>query len=286
MPRLELRPELKQYHDRLCAPLTPLLVGMTETGVLADPDFIRAECGRLDALATDLAARHQALYGVSIDETAAQARWLWGTLRLKPLPGKVKHLGARWVPSLDADHLDDLRARHAHNPRIADSLALIASYRRANSLRSKLRGLLRRVEHDGRIHTSLVDRQATGRISSSKPNLQQVARPKTIAGQLFTCRNALIATPGYSLVAMDLAQADVRVLAHAVASFPLSAKRHLRILRERRYDALCRLDPKFRELYGEIEPHRNPQYRRPKRQATTPQVRPRSGQRPGTGIPG
>ena len=244
-------------------PLTPLLVKMTERGMLADARFIREETGRLDDLAAELARRHLEIYGRPIEDNASVARWLWGTLRLRALPGKYKRQGGRRVPSLDADHLDGLRDRHAHDPRISGSLDLIVKHRRATSLSSKLGGLLRHVGADGRVHTSLVDRQATGRISSSKPNLQQVAKTQEIAGVRtpFRPRNALVATPGFELVAMDLAQADIRVLADAVARFPLPTRKHLAKLRKDRLAELVKVDPNFGALYSMIPKCRNPQYR-------------------------
>ena len=244
-------------------PLTPLLVKMTERGMLADPRFIREETGRLDDLAAELAQQHLQTYGRPIYDNASVARWLWGTLKLRALPGKFKRQGGRWVPSLDADHLDGLRDRHANDPRISGSLDLIAKYRRATSLSSKLGGLLRHVGADGRVHTSLVDRQATGRISSSNPNLQQVAKTQEIAGVQapFRPRNALVATPGFELVAMDLAQADIRVLADAVARFPLTTRKHLAKLWKDRLAELVKVDPNFGALYAMIPKCRNPQYR-------------------------
>ena len=186
-----------------------------------------------------------------------------GDSEASALPGKYKRQGGRRVPSLDADHLDSLRDRHAHDPRISGSLDLIVKYRRATSLSSKLGGLLRHVGADGRVHTSLVDRQATGRISSSKPNLQQVAKTQEIAGVQppFRPRNALVATWGFELVAMDLAQADIRVLADAVARFPLTTRKHLAKLLKDRLAELVKPDPNFGALYSMIPKCRNPQYR-------------------------
>ena len=263
LDRLNQRPRLLDYHDRLCAPLTPLLVKMTERGMLADPRFIREETDRLNDLAARLAQQHLQTYGHPIHDNGSVARWLWGTLKLRALPGKFKRQGGRWVPSLDADHLDGLRDRHANDPRVSGSLDLIAEHRRATSLSSKLGGLLRHVGADGRVHTSLVDRQATGRISSSKPNLQQVAKTQEIAGVQapFRPRNALIATPGFELVAMDLAQADIRVLADAAARFPLTTRKHLAKLRKDRLTELVKVDPTFGALHAMIPKCRNPQYR-------------------------
>ena len=182
------------------------------------------KCGRLDALRATLEAHHVAAFGAAIASNADTARWLWGALRLRPLPGNRVRQGGRRVPSLKAAHLQELAALHRANATVASSLATIAAHRRVLDLRDKLGGLAKGVGVDGRIHTSLVDRQATGRISASKPNLQAIARKQAIAGvagvETFTPRNVLVASPGFELVTVDLAQADIRVLAHAAAAVP------------------------------------------------------------------
>ena len=202
------------------------------------------------------------IYGRPIDDNAAVARWLWGTLRLRALPGKFKRQGGRWVPSLDADHLDGLRDRHAHDPRVSGSLDLISAHRRATSLSSKLGGLLRHVGADGRVHTSLVDRQATGRISSSKPNLQQVAKAQEIARG-----------PAVPASERPHRHAGIRAGGHGPgpgghpragrcrSAVPADDPEHLAKLRKDRLAKLATLDPNFPSLYSMIKQCRNPQYR-------------------------
>jgi DNA polymerase I-like protein with 3'-5' exonuclease and polymerase domains len=277
--RLAGRPRLLLYHDALAAPLTPLLVAMGARGVAADAAFIRAECARLDALAAELAARHEAAHGVALGGDAEAARWLWGTLGLQPLPGAWKRQGGRHVPSLEAEHLAGLLRRHAHDPRVAGSLELVIEHRRARQFASRLGALLPHVGPDGRIHTTLVDRQATGRISSGDPGLQQLARPVAIAGRrpLFIPRSALVAAPGCELVAMDLAQADIRVLAHHVASARRRARAHLARLRECRLFLLACVDPAFPALHAARRLHRNPAYRGGRRPPGAPDYDPRAG---------
>ena len=70
-----------------------------------------------------------------------------------------------------------------------------------------VKGLKRNIEKDGRIHTSFnLHGTATGRLSSSGPNLQNIPRDKTI-------KNIFSATPGYNLTQADYSQAELRVLA-------------------------------------------------------------------------
>ena len=263
--RLADNPQLKAYYDRLGAPLTPLLVTMTEHGIRADLEGIHAEIGRLDVIRQAIEARHVAAYGAPIVSDTDTARWLWGALRLKPLPGNRVRRGGRWVPSLKAAHLRDLAQQHRGNPVVAGSLTLIISHRQVLDLRAKVGGLAKEVGSDGRIHTSLVDRQATGRITSTRPNLQALGKETRVEGfgPTFRPRNALVASPGGTLVAFDLAQADIRVLAHATATFPRNHQDHLANLRRRRLDRLDRADPRFATLHALIPSHKNPQYRPP-----------------------
>ena len=279
--RLDSNPGLRAYYDRLCAPLTPLLVSMTEHGIAADTAHIHAEIGRLDSVRRTLEAHHVAAYGAAIDTNAATARWLWGALRLRPLPGNKVRQGGRWVPSLKAAHLKELAALHRGNPVVAGSLAVISAHRRALDLQAKLGGLAKAVGSDGRIHSSLVDRQATGRVTSSGPNLQALARETWVGDALpsFRLRNALVASPDCVLVAFDLAQADIRVIAHAVATFPYAHQDHVADLRRRRYYALCRADPRFGALYALLPRLRNPQY-----QPVKPERKPEFDPKLGSGL--
>jgi hypothetical protein len=71
-------------------------------------------------------------------------------------------------------------------------------------------------------------------------------------------RNLLMASEGYSLVSFDIKHADVRVMAHAVASFPRSAWEHLQMLRDQRQAELA---PHIGLHLAQLKAHRNPQYK-------------------------
>src|SRR5262249_17380630 len=122
---------------------------------------------------------------------------------------------------------------------VDDSLHLIQEYRKAASLLVRLRSLGGYVDRTtGRIHSTFDDKQASGRLSSTYPNLQQLARERTIDGEAIRCRNALQASAGCELVAFDIAQADIRVLASAIENFPRSSDEHLAWLRRQRRERL------------------------------------------------
>ena len=260
-PRLE--PAGQRYYCQLVAPLIPALLGMTEVGVTADARFIDEESDRIEQLMQRLSEEHRRTYGVAMGMDQEQlGRWLFGTLGLPVL--KHGRRGTRWVPSLDAEALRRLEAFN-EDPHTAGSLRLIRDYRKAASLMVRLRSLAKYVDAGtGRIHSTFDDRQATGRLSSTYPNLQQLAKKRELAktesdpGVEIRSRNALIATQGYELAVFDIGQADIPVLASMVENFPVSAKAHLANLRKKR---LANLGPTIQKLRQKLHKYRNPTFR-------------------------
>ena len=245
------------YYRRVVAPLIPLMLAMSEAGVVADAAFIREESNHLQRIMGQLSAEHFKEYGVALGMDHAQmGRWLFTTLGLPVL--KHGRRGTRWVPSLDTEALSRLVAFN-DDPRVAGSLRLIREYRQAAGLMVRLQALVKHIDlGTGRIHSTFDDRQATGRLSSTYPNLQQLAKKKEFASVKIRSRNALVASPGYELAVFDIAQADIRVLASAVENFPVSAKKHLANLRKRR---LARLGPTIQKLCQGLDKYRNPSFR-------------------------
>ena len=139
---------------------------------------------------------------------------------------------------LDSETLNNL-ASVAPTAEIRDSLELIRDYRRFASLKMRLATYAAAINpSDGRIHSSFDNRQSTGRISSSEPNLQQLAKVKTIRGITVVTRNLLVATPGYVLTAADTQQSDPRVLADVIARCPYSTNALVRMLQRQRAERL------------------------------------------------
>ena len=246
----------RAYYRAVVAPLIPVLLGMTEEGVAADPGFIRTTGDRLEALLGRLSDDHRREHGVDLGmDQAAISRWLFTTLGLPVL--KHGRRGTRWIPSLDAESIRRLEIFN-EDPHVARSLRLIREYRQASGLMVRLRSLLKHVEPaTGRIHSSFDDRQATGRLSSTYPNLQQLAKKKEVAGVEVRSRNSLVASPGHELAVFDVAQADIRVLASVVENFPSSAGAHLARLRRQR---LAKLGPKVAALHGRLRAYLNPSH--------------------------
>ena len=108
--------------------------------------------------------------------------------------------------STNADVLEKLRDKH---PIIGE----ILEYRMLTKLKSTYAdGLLKVIAPDGRIHTNFqMTVTATGRLSSTEPNLQNIPVRKKLGAQI---RKMFVASPGKVLVDADYSQIELRLLAH------------------------------------------------------------------------
>ena len=108
--------------------------------------------------------------------------------------------------STNADVLEKLRGKHP-------IIELILDYRMLTKLKSTYAdGLLKLIEKDGRIRTNFqMTVTATGRLSSTEPNLQNIPIRKELGGQI---RKMFIASKGKVLVDADYSQIELRLLAH------------------------------------------------------------------------
>ena len=89
----------------------------------------------------------------------------------------------------------------------------VLEYRMLTKLKSTYAdGLLKVISEDGRIHTNFqMTVTATGRLSSTEPNLQNIPVRKKLGAQI---RNMFVAAPGMMLVDADYSQIELRLLAH------------------------------------------------------------------------
>jgi len=184
-------------------PLIPILAGMEEKGVLIDDGLLRAMSMELQQLLEISADKIYRLAGerFNIQSPKQLQHILFDKLRLAK--GKKTKEGY----STDVDVLSSL-ARHHELP------AEILAYRSISKLKSTYIDALPVLVHPqtGRVHTSYNQAvTATGRLSSSNPNLQNIPI-RTVEGKRI--RQAFIAPAGSRLVSADYSQIELRVLAH------------------------------------------------------------------------
>jgi DNA polymerase-1 len=203
-PQLEAIPRLKALYESIEQPLVPVLYRMERTGVLVDRELLRKQSAELAARMLELQAEAHAEAGgvFNVDSPRQLQEILFGKLAI-PVIRKTP----TGQPSTAEDVLEELAATYAL-PK------LILAYRGVAKLKSTYTDKLpEQIDpQTGRIHTSYHQAvAATGRLSSSDPNLQNIPI-RTPEGRRI--RQAFIAPPGCSLVAADYSQIELRIMAH------------------------------------------------------------------------
>ena len=201
--RLDKDDELQQLFSEMEMPLSRLLAEMELHGVMLDASRLDAMNGgiveQLQTIEEDV--RQQAGWDVNINSPKQLQRLLFEQLGLTT--GRKTKTGF----STDSDVLADLAVEHP----IA---AQIDEYRTLSKLKNTyidtLPGLIN--PRTGRVHTSYNQAvTATGRLSSSDPNLQNIPIRTELGRQI---REAFVAPPGRVLLSADYSQVELRVLAH------------------------------------------------------------------------
>ncbi len=184
-------------------PLVPVLVHMERNGVALDRDRLRDMSHRLgeQLIKLELEIYNSVGHQFNINSPQQLSAVLFDELKLSTARrGK----SAR---STDASVLEELRGVHP-------VIGPIVDYRQLSKLKSTYIDALPALINPktGRVHTSFNQtRTATGRLSSSDPNLQNIPIRGELGKQV---RQAFIAPPGCRLLAGDYSQIDLRVLAH------------------------------------------------------------------------
>ena len=204
--RETLEPKLREleleplYYD-VELPLCAVLARMEQRGFLIDRAAL-AQFG--ETLQTSITQLEQQIYAAAgapfnINSPKQLGKVLFEDMHLPH--GKKTKTG--W--STNADVLDKLRGV----PIVADVL----QYRQYAKLKSTYAdGLLKAVSPDGRIRTSFqMTVTATGRLSSTEPNLQNIPTRTELGSQM---RRMFVAAPGNVLVDADYSQIELRLLAH------------------------------------------------------------------------
>ena len=215
MPELE-KAGLADLMQHLELPLVPVLAQMQKRGICLDLNafevFLKEVQAELETLTAEIYL--QAGEEFNIRSSQQLQHILFDRLEL-PKAGKTK--GGALSTSQEA--LEKLAGKH-------EIIDTILEFRKLEKIRSTyLEPFPQLVDETGRIHTSFNQMAtATGRLSSSNPNLQNIP----VRGQLGSrMRSCFVASPGKLLISADYSQIELRVLAH-LSQDPalLSAFRH------------------------------------------------------------
>lgn len=196
--------ELRRTYEEIDLPLVPVLLRMEDAGVCIDSQKLRDMSSRLAIEMERLAERIYELSGnrFNINSPKQLGDVLFNKMQLpKPLKyGKGK------VVSTAQDVLEEL-AEHHEAPR------LVLEYRQLAKLRSNYTEQLPLLaDADGRVHTTFNQvGTATGRLSSTNPNLQNIPVRTELGREI---RAAFIAAPGNVIMSADYSQIELRLMAH------------------------------------------------------------------------
>ena len=184
-------------------PLIPVLARMEHTGILVDRDYLDKLNSDFGQKVISLEQTIQQLAGeeFKVNSNLQLQRILFDKLAL-PKTRKIKT-----GYSTDAAELEKLADRH---PIVASLLEYREVSKLKNGFSEMLLGLID--PKTGRIHTTYEQTTAaTGRLSSTAPNLQNIPIRADLGRQI---RRAFIAPPGQVLLSADYSQIELRVLAH------------------------------------------------------------------------
>lgn len=203
-PLLESEPKLRRVYEDIEIPLVPVLAGMEQRGVLIDVPNLRLQSQQLGKRMFDL--QQQAWQAAGHDFNLDSPKQLQSVLFDElGLPAKLRTPTGQ--PSTNEEALEAIADEHPL-PR------LILDYRGLAKLRSTYTDKLAEIVNPrtGRVHTSYHQGAvATGRVSSSDPNLQNIP-VRTEEGRRI--RQAFIAPDGWVVMAADYSQIELRIMAH------------------------------------------------------------------------
>jgi DNA polymerase-1 len=196
---------LDEVYDRLERPLVPVLVAIEQAGVRIDAAVLGQQAARLDAELESRAARIYEMAGEPFNINSP--RQLGDVLFTKLKLPALKRTGKTRTASTAQDVLEELALVH-------DLPREVLEWRALQKLKGTYIDALPQLVNPatGRVHTSFSQTTAaTGRLSSSEPNLQNVPIRTEVGREI---RRAFVADPGSLLISADYSQIELRVLAH------------------------------------------------------------------------
>jgi len=197
--------QLASVYEKIDLPLAPVLADMERVGIRVDPKELGKMSQAMEKEVRRLEKEIWKLAGLefNVNSPSQLAEILYDKLNLQPSArrGKAK------ARSTAADILEELSAKHPLPGKIIE-------YREVAKLKSTYVDALPKLIHSatGRLHTSFSQTgTATGRLSSSDPNLQNIPIRTELGRQI---RAAFVAEKGKILLSADYSQIELRIMAH------------------------------------------------------------------------
>jgi DNA polymerase-1 len=196
---------LRRLYDEIELPLTRVLARMERTGIRIDGTELKRLSVLMESQISGLTAEIHALAGKPFNISSPQqlGKVLFEDLNL---PAPVKYGKGKTI-STAADVLDELAAEH-------EIVRKVLEYRQLTKLKGTYVDALPALidPATGRLHTSFNQAgAATGRLSSSNPNLQNIPIRTSLGREI---RAAFVPRDGWKLLVADYSQIELRLLAH------------------------------------------------------------------------
>ncbi len=193
---------LTELFENVELPLCPVLARMEREGMLVDEQALLTFGNNLTDSLNALTEEIHALAGVKFNINSPKQLGEVLFERLGLPAWKKNNRGY----STNADVMEKLRHRHP-------IVGKVLEYRELSKLKSTyVEGLYKVIDPDGRVRTSFqMTVTATGRLSSTEPNLQNIPVRRELGGEI---RRMFVAPAGRVLVDADYSQIELRILAH------------------------------------------------------------------------
>jgi DNA polymerase-1 len=197
--------QLTEVYEKIDLPLAPVLAEMERIGIHVDPKALEAMSSSMEKEVRRLEKEIWKLAGseFNVNSPTQLAEILFDKLNLQP----PSRRGKGKVRSTAADILEEMADQHALPGKIIE-------YREIAKLKSTYVDALPKLIHPGtgRLHTSFSQTgTATGRLSSSDPNLQNIPVRSELGREI---RAAFVAEKGKILLSADYSQIELRIMAH------------------------------------------------------------------------